>query len=773
MRSGQRPAPPSLHRRRTLGAVVAACAVAATALATAPAAQGAATPVEINLVTVNDFHGRIEQSAPAGGIAALAQAVNQVRAGNPNTVFAAAGDMIGASTFTSFIQNDVPTIETLNEAGLEVSAAGNHEFDKGWADLEGRVQDLADWEYIAANVYEKSTGQPGLAESWVKEMEGIKVGFIGAVTEELPSLVAPAGIQDIEVRDIVQSVNAVADSLTDGIATDTNLEADVLVLLIHEGAPGTSLAAATDPGTAFGEIVNNVTPKVNAIVSGHTHLAYNHEVPYSGDTGMRPVISSGQYGEKFSDMRITVDPETKQVLSMDNTVIDMWWDHDANPATPTVPRYTVPAGDPIATMVASAVAAAEGPGSVKLGDITADFNRAKQASGAENRGGESTLGNFVADAQLWSARRTDPATQIAFMNPGGLRADMAFAPDGVLTYKEAATVQSFANTLVTLTMTGEQIRQALEQQWQPSGATRPFLKLGISSGFEYVYDPAAAPGSRITRMTLDGVDIDPAASYRVVANSFLASGGDNFAAIGQGGDKRDTGQVDLESMVAYMAEIGTATPDYAQRSVGATLPAPGAQGYEAGSTFDLALSSLDFSTTEPRVTTVDVAIGGTPAGSGAVSLSLPSTHADGSGTATVPVTVPEGITGDAPAGTATQVPLTISTATGTSAEITIPVFERADSVTVGFANKIIAKAKSAVKFTAIVFAEDGAPVVGEVTILDGDQVIATATLTEADNGVVRVKLPPLGKGVHQLSAAYAGSDSVKSSASHAVPVLVW
>jgi 5'-nucleotidase len=772
MRSGPRSAPPSRRRRLALGAAAAVCAVAATALV-APSAQGAATPVEIDIVTVNDFHGRIEQAAPAGGIAALAQAVNQVRAGNPNTVFAAAGDMIGASTFTSFIQNDVPTIETLNEAGLEVSAAGNHEFDKGWADLEGRVQDLADWEYIAANVYEKSTGLPGLAESWVKEMEGIKVGFIGAVTEELPSLVSPGGIQDIEVRDIVQSVNAVADTLTDGVATETNLEADVLVLLVHEGAPGTSLASATDPSTAFGEIVNNVTPKVNAIVSGHTHLAYNHEVPYAGDTGMRPVISSGQYGEKFSDMRITVDPETKQVLSMDNTVIDMYWDHDANPATATVPRYTVPAGDPIATMVASAVAAAEGPGSVKLGDITADFNRAKQAGGAENRGGESTLGNFVADAQLWSARRTDPQTQIAFMNPGGLRADMAFAPDGVLTYKEAATVQSFANTLVTLSMTGEQIRQALEQQWQPTGATRPYLKLGISAGFEYVYDPAAAPGSRITRMTLDGVDIDPLGSYRVVANSFLASGGDNFAAIGQGTNKRDTGQVDLESMVAYMAEIGTATPDYAQRSIGATLPAPGAKGFEAGSTFDIALSSLDFSTTEPRVTSVDVAIGGVAAGSGAVSPSLPATHADGSGTATVSVTVPEGVTGSAPAGTPAQVPLTITTATGTSVEILIPVFERADSATVGFANKIIAKANAKVKFTALVVAEGGAPIVGEVTILDGGEVIATVTLTEGDRGIVKVQLPPLEEGVHQLSAAYAGSESVKPSESPAVPLFVW
>jgi 5'-nucleotidase len=759
-------------RRRRLAATAAAGVIALGAGALVAAPAQAADPVTINLVTVNDFHGRIEQATPAGGIAALAQAVNQVRAGNPNTVFAAAGDMIGASTFTSFIQNDVPTIETLNAAGLEVSAAGNHEFDKGWDDLKGRVQDLADWEYIAANVYEKSTGLPALAESWVKEMNGIDVGFIGAVTEELPSLVSPGGIQDIEVRDIVDSVNAVADELTDG--NDANGEADVLVLLIHEGAGGTSYASATDPASAFGAIVNGVTPKVNAIVSGHTHLAYNHEVPYAGDTGLRPVISSGQYGEKFSNMVIQVDPDTKQVLSMDNSIVDMFWDHDSNPATATVPRYTVPAGDPIKAMVDAAVIAAEGPGSVKLGDITADFNRAKLSGGAENRGGESTLGNFVADAQLWSAKRTDAETQIAFMNPGGLRADMTFAPDGVLTYREAATVQSFANTLVTMSLTGEQIRQVLEQQWQPAGATRPYLKLGISKGFEYAYDPAAAAGSRILRMTLDGVDIDPAASYRVVVNSFLATGGDNFTTLGQGAGKRDTGQVDLESMVAYMAEIKTATPDYAQRSVAATLPAAGPLGYEVGSTIQLPLASLDFSSTEPRVETVDVAIGGKPAGSAPVTPSLPSVHGEGSGAATVPVTIPAGVTGKAKFGTKVMVPLTITTATGTNVEILVPVFERADSVTVGLPNKLLVKAGSAIQFTTIVVAEGRTPVTGEVTIYDGTTAIATATLTAKDRGVVKVKLPALTKkGVHKLSVDYAGSDSVKPSEGPTVPVLVW
>ncbi len=134
--------------------------------------------------------------------AILSGAVKQLRSENPNTVFAAAGDLIGASTFESFIQHDEPTIDALNEAGLEVSAAGNHEFDQGYEDLVGRVQERADWEYIAANV-EEPAGRDDLAESWTKEIDGVTVGFVGAVTEDLPSLVSPAGIEGVTVTDIV------------------------------------------------------------------------------------------------------------------------------------------------------------------------------------------------------------------------------------------------------------------------------------------------------------------------------------------------------------------------------------------------------------------------------------------------------------------------------------------------------------------------------------------------------------------------------------------
>ncbi|WP_310528203.1 ExeM/NucH family extracellular endonuclease, partial [Nocardioides sp.] len=241
----------------------------------------------VQVLASNDFHGRLldDPASASAGAASMAQAVKSMRAANPSTVFSMAGDIIGASTFESFIANDKPPIDSLNEAGLEVSAAGNHEFDRGYRDLLERVMDPTDpqggvdWEYLAANVRLKAGGDYALASaargnsngaSWWKVLpDGKTVGFVGAMTEDLPSLVSPDGIADIKVTDIVDEVNASADTLeADG--------ADVIVLLIHEGAATTSLAAATDPNSAFGQVVNGVDTNIDAIVSGHTHLAYNH-----------------------------------------------------------------------------------------------------------------------------------------------------------------------------------------------------------------------------------------------------------------------------------------------------------------------------------------------------------------------------------------------------------------------------------------------------------------------------------------------------------------
>ncbi len=450
--------------------------------------------VDIDLVTVNDFHGRIEQAAPAGGIAALSSAVKQIRAANPNTIFAAAGDMIGASTFTSFIQQDVPTIDALNAAGLDVSSVGNHEFDQGFADLTDRVMPLALWEYLGANIYEKGTKTPALPEYYTKTFQGVTIGFVGAVTDELPSLVSPAGIATIDVGDPTEAANRVADQLSDGNAA--NGEADIVILLVHEGAVTDKIESAIDGSTRFGEIVLGANKNVDAIVSGHTHLAYNHVIDG------RPVISSGQYGERFSRMDIQYDRGSK-TFTMKNEIFNMM-----NGAAAVYPD------DPaVAPIVAEAVKVADVLGSVKLGTTTAALGRAVFANpvGAtsfpENRGGESTLGNFVADVQKWALNQnTSRPVDIAFMNPGGLRADI---DAGEVTYKEAANVQPFANTLVKMDLTAAQIKLVLEQQWQPASASRPFLKLGVSKELTYTYNPTAPAGSRITEILLNGAPAEP------------------------------------------------------------------------------------------------------------------------------------------------------------------------------------------------------------------------------------------------------------------------
>ena len=574
---------------------LAAVLVPAAASAGEPTrAGGGALPaavedqVVIDLVGINDFHGRLEQSAPIAGAAVLAGAVYDFEDANPNTLFVSAGDNIGATTFTSFIQQDQPTIDVLNAIGLDVAAFGNHEFDKGRADVDDRVLGAVDWPYLAANLYDTTSGEPAYDEYYVETVDGVDVGFIGAITELLPELVSPAGIETLEVRDLVDEVNRVADDLTDG--DDANGEADVLVVLLHDGPDTADVAGVTGDG-AFAQIVAGLSDEVDAVFTGHTHQRFAHLVERDGAVAL-PVVGSGQYGEGIAHVQLTVDPTQGGVVDVDAAAIALM-----TGSNPAVGVY--PADEVIAGMVADAVAAAAGPGSVSLGEITEPLRRAFNANGTtENRGGESTLGNLVADVQRWAT--ADKGTEIAFMNPGGLRADLAYDssgegdPDGNVTYKEAANVQPFANTLVTLDLTGAAIVQVLEEQWQPDDAGRPFLKLGVS-GLTYTYDPEAPKGERITEVWVGDEPLDLAAEYTVAANSFLASGGDNFAAFTTGTNKADSGQVDLEAFVAYFDAMTPISPDLAQRSVGIHLANLPASGYAPGDSVVVDLSSLLFS----------------------------------------------------------------------------------------------------------------------------------------------------------------------------------
>ena len=748
-------------RAAALGLGLAVAATSATVVVQAPAAQ-AVPLVDVTIVGTNDFHGRLLPGRDSGGAAKLAGAVDAIRAeyGADNTIFAAAGDLIGASTFESFIQRDKPTIDALNAAGLDVSAVGNHEFDKGYDDLVDRVMAPydaetnpfggAEWTYIGANVKMKDSGDDALEPTYVQTIgEGdsaVEVGFIGAVTEHLPELVSPAGIADLEVTDIVEAVNTEADALeADGV--------DLIVMLVHEGAPTTDCSAigALGSDTDFGSIVRDVDSSVDAIMSGHTHLAYDCMLPSAeAPAQLRPVVSAGQYGFNLNRLTFTVDAggTVPPVLASSELV------NVARTEDPFEPNAAV------ADIVQAAVDVAAELGAEPLGEIAGPFTRARRANGTdENRGAESTMGHLVAEAQRWAAN-----TEIGFINPGGLRADILGLAEGgypaTVTYKQAADAQNFANTLVKMQLTGAQLKQLLEEQWQPDGASRPFLHLGASDGFEWSYDPTAARGEHITGLWLDGEEIDPAASYSVVANSFLAAGGDNFTTFAEGANPADTGQVDLESMVQYLDEFASASPlavDYSQDSVGAVLPETAPASYSPGDTLRMELSSLVLPPTSDVASLsddeVELSIGGKSLGSFPIDKTISENPDDESGRVSVSATIP------AYSGTPEGVLVTGAT-TGT--EILVPLaFEAQPEMAVVKAKRNpkgpLKAGKKKLKVTVKVKV-DGEPASGKV-VLSGAGVDKKVKLNKKGKAVTRVG-PFDEKGVQVITVFYGDASDV-------------
>jgi 2',3'-cyclic-nucleotide 2'-phosphodiesterase (5'-nucleotidase family) len=314
---------------------------------------------------------------------------------------------------------------------------------------------------------------------------------------------------------------------------------------------------AVDP-TTYGELIRGASAEIDAIVSGHTHQSYSCQVPVDGTDAERPVIQAHQYGTTLGRLDIRVETESKELVSVAGELVPLVVGGAA--AYPEDPA--------VKAIVDQAKAVAEVEGAVEVGSITADILRGGTAG--SDRGVESTLGNLVADVYLWATSNQDYAgtpAQIGLMNPGGLRADLLYGTDGTMTYADVANVQPFANTLVTVTLTGEQLKAVLEEQWQPAGSSRPKLHLGVSEGFSYEYDPAAASGSRILSMSLNGVAIGATDEYTVVTNSFLAGGGDNFSTFEDATDRTDTGQVDLTATVDYFEANSPVAPAPLGRAV--------------------------------------------------------------------------------------------------------------------------------------------------------------------------------------------------------------
>ena len=529
-------------------------AIAAVTLAACTTAPPRATqPVNVKLLAINDFHGnlkpprggvRIKDPAdatktidvPAGGAEYLATAVAQLRAKNPNHIFVAAGDLIGASPLLSALFRDEPTIDSLGMMGLEVTAVGNHEFDRGSAELL-RMQNGgchpgdgckgpqpfkgASFKYLAASTIDTRTGQTIFPAYHVKRFEGIPVAFIGLTLKDTPNIVVPSGVAGLRFDDEAASVNRLVPELK-----QQGIEA--IVVLIHEG--GFPTGDYNDcPGISgpIVDIVKKLDKAVDLVVSGHTHRAYNCRIEG------RLVTSADKYGTIVSEIDLVLDPKSGDVTSAraDNLIVRT--DRFAKDAAQT---RLIEVYEQLAAPLAKRV----------VGRIAAPLTR------DESPAGEMAVGQVVADAQLAATRAAaDGGAQIALMNPGGLRANLSAAADGSVRYEDLFAVQPFYNNLVTITLTGAQIVQVLEQQWlnQP----RPRV-LQVSKGFSYSWDNAKPAGQRVVpgSATLDGKPLDAAASYRVTVNSFLADGGDNFGAFKQGRDLR-TGAMDVDAFEQFIA----------------------------------------------------------------------------------------------------------------------------------------------------------------------------------------------------------------------------
>ena len=516
-------------------------------------------PVTVKILAINDFHGNLKPSAggirikdpadtsktvtvQAGGAEHLATAVQQLRAQNPNHIFVAAGDLIGASPLLSALFKDEPTIEALGLMGLEVTAVGNHEFDKGASELL-RMQNGgctgtdsckgpqpfkgASFKYLAASTIVDKTGQPLLPAYHVKRFQGIPVAFIGLTLKETPTIVVPAGVAGLTFRDEAETVNALVPELKrQGI--------EAIVVLIHEGGvPSGDYNECPGISGPIVDIVKKLDKAVDLVVSGHTHRAYNCRIDG------RLVTSGDKYGTIVTQIDLVLDPKTGDVTraQADNVIV----------------RTTSFAKDPrqtelIAAYEKLAVPLARRP----VGRIGAALPQ------STNPAGESPLGQVIADAQL--AATKDAGAQLALMNPGGIRAPLQMPADGVVTYGDIFSVQPFYNNLVTMTLTGAQLVQVLEQQWagQPLASGRV---MQVSKGFSYSWDAARPVGQRVVpgSLRLNGQPITATQKLRVTVNGFLAGGGDNFTLLKQGGEPR-TGMMDVDALEAYLKANPTIVP---------------------------------------------------------------------------------------------------------------------------------------------------------------------------------------------------------------------
>jgi len=567
--------------------------------APAPAAPGT---VDVKLIAFNDLHGNLEPpkltisapakgggtvAVPAGGAAYMASAIAALKEKNPNNAVVSAGDMIGASPLVSALFLDESTIEAVNAMKIDFNAVGNHEFDKGQTELlrmknggcakntalePCRVNKAfpgANFGFLSANTVkgDGSTLFPATGmKTFTKDGATVKVAFIGMTLKGTPSIVTPAGVAGLSFKDEADTANALIPQLK-------AQGADAVVVVIHEGGTtgvGYNDKSCTGLNGDILPILNKLDAAVDVVISGHTHSAYVCD--YGKTNPAKPFLltSAGRYGTLLTDINLTIDTRTRKVTAKaaDNVIVQGEAYTSSGTTYAVTDQYPVFGKNQQVAALISQYLTIAGPLVQRVvGQLTAT------ATSTQTSSRESVMGNLIADAQLAATKAADKgAAQIAFMNPGGVRADLAPASDSSVTYGQIFAVQPFGNGLVVKTMTGAQIRAVLEQQFNSGANTTAAPKVLLpSAGFTYTYNLSQPAGSRITNMALNGTAMADAASYRVTMNSFLATGGDNFTVFNQGTNTLG-GDQDVDALEAYIKAGSPLVPPATDRITNATPP---------------------------------------------------------------------------------------------------------------------------------------------------------------------------------------------------------
>jgi 5'-nucleotidase len=540
-----------------------------------------AATVNVRVVAFNDFHGTLQSpgafsGVPSGGVDALAAYVTGIKAANPNTVVVSAGDIVGASPLISAFFHDEGTIETMNRLGLEFNAVGNHEFDEGRTELL-RLQnggchpadansckglsvgtpvpfEGARFKFLSANVTDTASGKTLFAPYGIKQFGNLRIGFIGLTLKDTPTIVTPAGVAGLTFGDEIEAVNALVPKLrARGV--------EAIVVLIHQGgfqgsaAPNfindCSAALQNDIASPIRAIVRGLDDAVDLVVSGHTHTGYNCLLPNSAGRNIR-VTQASSFGRVLTDITLSIDTASGNVISTsaNNVIVNR------SAVTPNATIAGIVDGysnlvSPLANAVVGSIAAA--------------------VPNSANAAGEMLAGQMIADAQL--AATAPPqfgGAVVAFMNAGGVRNPgftAASYPHDV-TYAEAFTVQPFGNSLVTITVTGQQIRDVLEQQFVGCLGQTVQRIMQVSAALQYSWSASGTCGTRIVNATLNGaplvvngVVVNPTQTYRVTINNFMATGGDGFAVFTAGTNALGGAQ-DLDALIAYLAAYKAPNPPY-------------------------------------------------------------------------------------------------------------------------------------------------------------------------------------------------------------------